>query len=176
MIKIPDNVSYGARDYLKKLKSGFNISFDASYYFTEIMGAGLKYDLYKSSGSSQYGKDNISISFIGPAFYTRIYNHSKTNYWNFNFAIGYMEYRDKGELKSIPVTIKGNTAGFVWDIGYDFRISDNWAMGVQVSMVSGILYEYKVTENGRTKNIKLEKGSYEGLTHLNINIGIRCNL
>ncbi len=176
LASLPDGLSSAEKEYLKKLKSGFSISCDVTYFFMEALGVGLKYDLYKSSNSLSGLSDNISIPFIGPAFATRVFNQDKTNYWFFNLAFGYMGFKDKGTASGQSGTIKGGTAGVAMDIGYDFAISKNWAAGVQVSLLSGMITELDYTINGTTQKKKLEKDQYEGLGRMNISVGLRCNL
>ena len=173
---LADGLNSAQKEYLKKLKNGFNVSLDASYFFSEMFGAGFKYDLFKSSNTSSVGEDNISISFVGPAFAMRFFNQTKTNCWFMNYGIGYMGLKDKGKESGQPVTAKGSTVGLVMDIGYDIAFSKNWSAGIQLSLLSGILTELNVTQNGYTQKVKLEKGQYEGLGRLNISIGLRCNL
>lgn len=176
LASLPDGLNSQQTEYLKKLKNGFNISADASYFFTEMLGAGLKYDLFKASNTSSFGEDNIAITFVGPAFTLRLLNQSKTSSWYMNYALGFMGFKDRGKESGQPVTIKGSTLGFTMDIGYDIAISKNWAAGIQLSLLSGILTEYDKTENGITQKVKLAKEQYEGLGRLNISIGLRCNL
>jgi hypothetical protein len=173
---LPDGLTSQQKEYAGKLKNGFNISADAGYFFTEMFGVGLKYDLFKTSNSSSVGEDNISITFVGPAFAMRFYNRSKTNSWYMDLELGYMGYKDQGKKLGNPVTFKGSTFGAVWNIGYDFAISGNWAAGIQLSFLSGMLTECELTENGVTRKIELEKDEYEGLGRMNISIGLRYNL
>ena len=57
---IADGFTSVEKEYLKGLKSGFAFSCDATYFFGEMFGVGMKYDLFKSSNSSSLGSDNIS--------------------------------------------------------------------------------------------------------------------
>lgn len=171
-----DGLTSWQKEYAKKLMNGFNISADASYFFTEMLGAGLKYDLYKSSNSSYYGEDKISIQYVGPAFAMRFFNQAKTNCWFMSASIGYMGYKDVGNAGGQAVTIKGSTVGVSWDVGYDVAISKKWSAGIQLSLLSGVLTEVDYIVNGVSEKKKLEKDEYEGLGRLNIAIGLRCNL
>jgi len=173
---LADGLNSAEREYMKKLKNGFNFSLDASYFFSEMFGAGVKYDLFKTSNSSSTVEDNISINFVGPAFAMRFFNQSKTNCWFMNYSIGYMGYTDKGNNYGQSGIIKGSTVGLVMDIGYDIALSKNWSAGIQLSLLYGMLTELDETVNGVTRTVKLEKDQYEGLGRLNISIGLRCNL
>jgi len=164
------------REYAKKLMQGLNFSFDASYFFNEMFGIGFKYDLFNASTSLYSLTETISINFAGPSFTMRFLNDTKTNYWFINYCFGYMGYTDKAKTPGQSAMIKGSTVGLLLDIGYDFAISKNWSVGIQLSSLMGTLTEYDFTENGYTQRKKLEKGEYEGLNRLNISFGFRLNL
>ena len=173
---IPDDFDPAQKEYIKKLKHGLNIGLEASYFFSEMFGAGLMYDLFKTSNAIYYGEDNISIIFVGPSFAMRLFDRSKTNCMLVNYGIGYMGFKDKAKELGNPIIINGSTVGLVMNIGYDFSLSKNWSAGIQLSLLSGILTEYNETRNGVTQKIKLEKDQYEGLGRINISIGLRYNL
>jgi outer membrane protein W len=176
---IDKDVNSITKEYLKNLRTGLSIGLDASYFFNKMFGVGLKYDLFKTSNSFEtpIGKaeDNISIHYVAPAFAMRLYSKSNANCWFMSAGIGYMGYIDEGKSPGQSVTIKGSTVGLSMDVGYDFAISNNWSAGVQLSLLSGVLYEMEETINGVTEKKELEEGNYEGLQRLNISIGIRYN-
>jgi len=175
--RIVDGLDPIIRDHIEKLKSGLNINLDASYFFTEMFGVGFKYDLYKASNSIQSLEGDITLNFLGPAFAMRSFDRAtKTNSWFMNCAIGYMGYTEHLKVPGQSVMLKGSTAGFVMDIGYDIAFSKNWSAGIQLSILSGILTEMNRTSNGVTEKVKLEKDQFEGLHRFNISVGLRCNL
>ena len=47
--KVAENVPSDFKDYIKELKSGYHFGGDLTYYFTEPLGFGIKYYLFKSS-------------------------------------------------------------------------------------------------------------------------------
>ncbi|MDR1161049.1 MAG: hypothetical protein LBK45_01795 [Tannerellaceae bacterium] len=176
---LPENVSPLINDYLQELKSGFHYEAGLSYYFSEHLGAGFKYNEYVSSnsddGSMGYGKlsDRIRINYIGPVFSTRFLNRTKKNCLLMDVGIGYLGYHDKALFASEKLTLTGSTAGFYWSIGYDIGISRNLALGFQVSLISGLMSEYKSSNGIYTNVIKLDKDSRESLTHIDLSIGLR---
>jgi len=188
--KISPDIPFDFTDYYNKLKSGFHYDIDASYYFTEMLAVGLKYNEFLSSnkiignvyvtypdGTTQYGdlNDNIRIKFIGPTLSARLFNSTKKNYLLMELGLGYMDYRDKGGLVSIPAIIKGSTLGSYWSIGYDFGLSKDFALGFQLSLLTGQLYQYTVSDGITTKTVKLDNNSYENLARIDLSIGLRFN-
>jgi hypothetical protein len=183
--KLAENIPSDFEEYMSDLKSGYHYGFDVSYYFTEQLGLGFKYFNYKSkneidniyvtppSGPTQYGKmsDDISISFMGPIFSTRLLNADKKNSYLLNLGIGYMGYQDQAVLIS-DYTINGNTVGFCWDIGYDIGLSENLALGFQFSYMIGMLRQYELFDGVTTETVILED-NFESLSRIDISIGLR---
>ncbi|MDR1347133.1 MAG: autotransporter outer membrane beta-barrel domain-containing protein [Prevotellaceae bacterium] len=177
------------KEYARDLKSGFHYNMDMFYYFTEMFGVGLKYNnaLFSNEinnvqvtyddGSTKYGKmsDNIQINFIGALFSGRFFNAKKKNCWLTDIGLGYLGYKDKITLVSDTQTLKGNTLGFYVSVGYDIGISKNFALGFQLSVVTGSLNQFKLTDGNRTETIKLEKDKYENLSRIDLSIGLRFN-
>ncbi len=159
---------------------------DLTYFLNEPIGAGLKFGLFKSSnslsniyrdnadGSRSYGSmsDDVSVFFIGPAFTTRIMAHDKRNAFLMNMALGYIGYsNDKVIIDKYKMT--GNTIGLVFDLGYDFGLSENLSLGVQVSMITGTLTKYDWTDGFTTESVELDNDEYESLSRIDLSVGLR---
>ena len=96
-----------------------------------------------------------------------------------NSSAGYLEYTEDGTYADQSFTIKGNTLGLALDFGYDYWFSRSMALGVRLSLISGVLKEC-TKETAATKEyaattekIKLEKAEYEDLGRLDISVGLR---
>ena len=176
-------------DYIKKLKHGYSYGAEVTWYFGNTFGLGLCYDDYHSArseyvtgtsdeGDSRTGEmsDCIDIRFIGPIASYRAVSSGNKHYFMFNFGAGYLGYWDKSELFD-SLVLRGDTFGYMAEFSYDYAITRKIAIGVSLSMISGYLTSYRKKENGGyVQKIDLEKGSYEGLVHLNVSAGIRFNL
>ena len=184
--KVGESVPGDFKDYIKELKSGYHLGGDLTYFFTEPLGFGIKYYLFKSSnsldniyredsdGNRTYGKmsDDLTISFIGPTFSTRLLNHNKNKAFIMNVSLGYMGYsNDKIIIDKYKMT--GSTMGLSFDIGYDIALSENLSLGFHISSLTGTLFEYVWNDGGRTETIKLEKGEYESLNRIDFSVGLR---
>lgn len=184
--KVAESVPSDFKDYVKELKSGYHFGGDFTYYFTEPLGFGFKYYLFKTSnsldniyledtdGNRTYGKmsDNLTISFIGPSFSTRLLNHDKSNAFLMNLSLGYMGYsNDKVIIDKYKMT--GSTMGLSFDIGYDIGLSENLSLGFQISFISGTLFEYEWDDGSIKETVKLEKGEYESLNRIDFSVGLR---
>lgn len=184
--KIAESVPSDFKNYISELKSGYHFGGELTYYFTEPLGFGLKYYLFKSSnsldniyledtdGNRTYGKmsDDLTISFIGPSFSTRLLSHDKKNAFLMNLSLGYMGYsNDKVIIDKYKMT--GSTMGLSFDIGYDIGLSENLSLGFQISYLTGTLFEYDWNDGIKTETIKLEKGEYESLNRIDFSVGLR---
>ncbi len=184
--KVAETVPSDFKSYIKGLKSGYHFGGDLAYYFNEPLGVGIKYYIFKSSNSMdnifvddiddrRYGimSDDLTISFIGPTFSTRFLNDNKNNALLMNFSLGYMGYsNDKVIVDKYKMT--GSTLGLSLDIGYDIGLSENLALGFQVSVLTGVLTKYDWSDGTTTQTIKLEKDEYENL-RIDLSIGLRFN-
>jgi hypothetical protein len=184
--RVHESVPVDFKDYIKKMKKGYHFGGDLTYYFTEPLGFGFKYFLFKTSnemdniyvededGNRRYGNmsDNLTISFIGPFFSIRFLNRTKQNVLIMNLAIGYMGYsNDKVIVDSYEVT--GNSLGFAYEMGYDISLSENISLGFQISCIAGSLYEYKWYDGRITRTIELDKDTYESMNRFDFSIGLR---
>jgi hypothetical protein len=186
--KVSEIVPSDFKDYVKGLKSGYHFGGDLTYYFTEPLGFGIKYYQFKSSnslaniyledsdGNRTYGKmsDDLTISFIGPTFSTRLLNHNKNNALLMNLSLGYMGYlNDKVIIDKYKMT--GNTMGLSVDVGYDIGLSEYLSLGFQISFLTGTLFQYEWNNGTMTGTVKLEKGEYESLNRIDFSVGLRFN-
>lgn len=184
--KVAESVPSDFKNYISELKSGYHFGGDLTYYFTEPLGFGFKYYLFKSSnsldniyledtdGNRTYGKmsDDLTISFIGPSFSTRLLSHDKSNAFLMNLSLGYMGYsNDKVLIDNYKMT--GSTMGLSFDIGYDIGLSENLSLGFQISFLSGTLFEYNWNDGSTTETIDLEEGEYESLNRIDFSVGLR---
>jgi hypothetical protein len=188
--RLSDDIPADFKQYYNELKSGYNYGLDLTYYFSEQLGVGFRYNNYLSKNeidnvyvtypdaSTEYGKmsDHVSTNFIGPFFSTRLFNFNKKNCFLFDLGIGYMGYKDQSVLISDQYILKGNTVGTYLNIGYDIGVSPDLAIGFQLSLSTGNLTQFQVFENGvYTETKKLEKGQYENLSRIDLSIGLRFN-
>lgn len=182
--KVGSQFSGETRDYVKKLKSGFNLGLDGTYYFKEKMGVGLKYSYFHASnsgvvplsGGSTSTSDNIGINFIGATFGTRLYNQAKTNAFYANVGLGYVGLRNNSAVGATKMIIKGGTAGTSLDLGYDFYITRYLSAGAQASLITGQLSRIKVEQASGTTTRELKDEERENVSHLNLSAGIRFTL
>ena len=172
--KIGKNVPPELVSYMKELRNGYNLGLNVTYYFSEKIGTGIKFNYFGSKNeitiprplpltmglAGYYEQDDISIYFIGPTFGTRLLNQNRRNGFIFNVGLGYLGYYDKGIVNYQRLIIKNGTLGVAWDVGYDIGLSDDFALGIQLSFISGYLTSFKISDGWYTEKVKLEKDDY----------------
>ncbi|MFW5656190.1 MAG: hypothetical protein ACOC0C_01130 [Bacteroidota bacterium] len=187
--KIPDNIPNDYEDYINELKSGYNFEAGLTYYFSEMIGLGICYSQFGASnemenvwlqdiyGNRTYGlmRDDIFVHFFGPVLSTRFYNYNKKSAFFADFGLGYLGY-DNDAIFVNDIHITGKTVGVSMDLGYDIGLSDNIAMGFEISVVSGTLTELEVSSGSYSETRELEKDEYENLGRFDFSIGLRFHL
>ncbi|MFW5820126.1 MAG: hypothetical protein ACOCWA_02460 [Bacteroidota bacterium] len=167
--KISENNPSDFEEYMKDLRSGYHIGADFFYYITEPIGFGLKYSMFRTSnqmeniyltdpyGTRHYGNmaDDIRITFIGPTFSTRMLNKNKSGAFLMNMAIGYLGYNNDFILID-EYSMNGSTAGYIYEMGYDWMLGGNTFLGLQMSYLGGNLFSYELTKGTYTEKVELD--------------------
>jgi hypothetical protein len=186
--KVGNYVTDDFKKYTKDLRSGYQINGDITYFVSEPIGFGLKYQLYKTknqmsniyiswnNGIAKGGNmsDNISVTFIGPTLYTRFFNSKRNNALLLGLSAGYLGYVDKA-LAVNKYIQKGSTAGFVCDIGYDIGVCKNMAIGFNISFLVGHLKESIFDDWFPGQIFQLDENNRVGLGRFDFSLGIRFN-
>ena len=167
------------RDYLKSLSNGLAYNFDACYYFSESLGAGLKHSVYSDSesvpgtvtyndGTMESGtfSDNIRISFTGPIMSLRNVSSDENRTFVFNYGIGYAAYKDKAGIPGNSFVMKGHTLGQFLELAYGVALNRHLSASLHLSLTSGLLTSVDYTYGDYTVHQKLEKENFESLTSI----------
>lgn len=187
--KISNDVSDDFKSYTKKLRRGFVYGADATWFFKEFMGVGLRYKAFSASngttvtGTDENGttvtgklKDNIQISFIGPMFCTRFSSRNGLHALTADIGVGYINYRDKGMVIE-KMKLTGGTLGLLYNIGYDYALNKMWSIGVNLSSIEGTLTTLTLEQNGvKTSQTTLDKDKQENISHIDLSFTLKLNL
>lgn len=184
------NVPAQLQSYVENLRWGKHLGGEICYYYNENFGIGAKYvvsnsyekysdnyaftDLY---GNTLYGEmsDDITIRFAGPYFGFRYLSKNHRNVFLMNISIGYMDYVNNTYLP-YKTKISGNTIGSAIQFGYDFNLSESFAIGCKLSYLQGVIKEITVINSYYIGEVELDSKSYEGLQRLDFSLGLRLNL
>ena len=179
--------------YNNRMRSGLNFGAEINYFVVNgQMGVGINYEnvssqnslsgvTYLSNGqifSNNNVSDNLNIQYVGP-MYTCISRQIKKNGIKnaliINVGMGNLSYTDTKivDLKNYKIT--GSTLGTYYSIGYDHFISKNMALGIQLSLITGLLSNYDRFDGTSTTHVQLDNNSYQSLTHVSLTVGLRFN-
>ncbi len=188
--KVNPNIPDELNGYIKDAKSGLNLGADAAFFIKKGFGIGLKYHLFRTSAekknvplvdeneNSVTGNisDKISVNYITPTIYLRVMAQKKHVLY-LNLSIGYMYYKNKFQVID-KYTMTGKDVAFMEEIGYDYRINRNLAIGIQVSHFSGNLIEYKINDGNSTQTFNTADNNISGVDagHFSLSVGMRYYL
>lgn len=183
--QLPDDLSAEMEDYSRELKTGSVFGGELDYYFSEIIGIGVRvYNFHTSNRLEEYTfssqghtftgtlSDDINISFFGAALKARSLRVHKNNHLVMGGALGYIKYKNNFVLVNSG-QMTGNTVGTMVDVGYDLSLSDNVMMGIKLSMVTGNITEYTLSNGTTEETIELDEEEYIGVERIELSIGIR---
>ena len=173
----------------QKLKWGFTYGADATWYFSDSFGLGLKFNdihskaedavtvTYNDGSAAKSGiyRDVVDLRFMGVMASSRLVLGDGRWIWMMGYGAGYLSYVDNGRVIDV-MSIKGGTLGACLETGIDFRLMNNLYLGASVNAIGGKLSSYQYTEGGKTETIKLDKDELEGLYHLTASVGLRFYL
>lgn len=187
--RIANNLSNVEQQHIKNMRWGFSYGADVSYFVHENFGVGIKFHNFHSADSmpisvlDQSGKvlegveeDKMDIYFIGPIATFRLPSRNRANAFFARMGIGFEGYYDYGRVMDITGTIKGRTAGILYEAGYDFGISKHLSVGANITYLIGFLTGIDVNTNQQSGHIDLDKDNMENISHIGLNIGLRYNL
>jgi hypothetical protein len=179
--------------YNNQMRSSFNFGAEINYFVVNgQMGIGINYEnvssqntlngvTYSNSGqifTNNNLSDNLNIQYIGP-MYTVINRQIKHNQVKnaliINVGMGNLTYTDNKRVDLMNYKITGSTLGTYYSIGYDRFISKNIALGIQLSLITGLLTNYDLFDGTATTHIQLDNTSYQSLSHVSLTVGLRFN-
>lgn len=173
--KTPDNISSEQKEYLEELKSGFSLDISAFYKLAKNHGLGFKYNVFYASntmnnlyieapnGDTGFGsiKDDIMISFIGPAYMFDYINGR--NQFNVEGSIGYMSYINDAQALG-EYEYFGDTIGVIFSGSYKYMVTEHFSIGPRIALVGGNITNFEVDgPNGYRDTFTLEDDNSESL-------------
>lgn len=187
--KLDKNIPQVFRDYAQKLRGGFHLSADATYFFNKRIGAGLVCSFFHSEnslsniyvednlGNKTYGelKDDINILFIGPAFVSRYLHNKDKNALISKVAIGYARYSNKSVVVN-SYELRGRSVGMLLDLAYEISLSEKIAVGIEVGYLFGNLSKLTISDGENTLKKEFKKDELMSLSRLDFSVGLRLNL
>ena len=182
LAKIPDGADQEIEDHYKRLKNGFHIGTDINYFWNEknAIGVSASFSQAKSTLPDMQGIDaagniiaqgdlteNIKLIYFGPSYFNRTISPGAKTHLLIGFTTGYYIYNEKLSWIGETINITGGTIGFGFSFGVDFLTSDNFAIGLQGSLLVGWLNKVRVDGD------LIELDENENLSRIDLTIGFR---
>ncbi len=178
---LPSNISNQEESYLKGLKSGVNFDIGAYYKLNNVIGLGIKYNIYSASSSGSFSgytpegnpisislSTDDTITFVGPAFLYSNFDESTKHKLYFDMGIGVISYKSKTE----NILFSGSNLGLASTIGYMYQLTPSIFIGPQVGYTGGTLV--KAEMNGQ--EFDLPEDQKEALHRLTVSAGVTVRL
>ena len=180
----PPGLTRQQEEYASKLKKGISYDLGVYYRVDESAALGFKYNTFNSKGSlsnqnlispsgdTGFGttSDDITISFYGLSYLMdNKYNNSKHEI-NLELAAGYIDLRNKTFVLG-KYEIYGGSIGIMGGFSYKYRFLKDLSVGPSINFVGGTLRNFTIEgDNGFSRNITLNKDSYESLWRIDLGI------
>lgn len=180
-------VSGTNQDYSKELRSGYHLSGNVDFFLFTHLGIGIKYSVFNTYHSEDstviplnsayytYGaaEDKIYSHYIGPIINTRFTSENKRHNLLIGFSGGYMTYKNEKTRLTDNYTETGNTIGYAFDMGWDWILTKELAIGFNFGYTFGRLDKY-VYDDGTTKETyEYSDGNYKSLSRYDLSVGLR---
>lgn len=174
--RIIDGLTPSQRQSVEDLMSGMAWDLLVRYYFSDTGGIGFDYSAYRAT-ADRLGNDVVPsadmITYVGPSFVARFSSNQK---WIFDSSVGlgYLGYSSVADRSYADRKVTGATVGWKISLGASYKLSENWGIGAEMGLLSGLLDRMNIHENGTKISQKLPEK--EGLGQFRIGLGIRYSI
>jgi hypothetical protein len=189
--KLESGMEARLREHYQKMKSGFHYDIQAAYFFIESQGVELMFSQQMFGHRLGYGEltdengsiiasgnvnNTITFDYIGINYVLRLFDSQKKNSWLFSIGLGYMGFNERLFSDNVESWRRtASTLGSNIAIGYDFKVSKDFDIGLKLSLLGGSFNRYKKTFNGITTNETMSEKTSEGLGTVKLSVGLRFN-
>jgi hypothetical protein len=176
--------------YFKNLKLGIKASGQIHYMFWDNYGIGIDYQFHQSSGNIignidqgdgvtlVHGeiKNQVYTNFTGLSLYSHyILNNNRVKLY-YQISMGLTMYREETTFIYSPMLISGKAFGGNTELGFEYFLTKNFSLGINANLFQSTISNIKVDNGIHYEKIELEKEQQEGLSRLDIGIGIKIYL
>lgn len=181
--KVNPNLSSEMQEHHRKLKSGYTLGADATFYFVRDIGIGARFHQFYSSHTAKKASidglgsldlvDEIGLTYAAPQISTRylLGRHSIM----IDISAGYLAYRNYSYM-GYDYRVNGSTIGYGSNIGYDFAITPKLSIGISFCAVAGQLSKVRIGAHGKSYDETLPEDQRENLNHMTVTAGLRFTL
>ena len=173
--RIPMEITGEARDLVETLKKAPAFQGDLQYYVKDSWGIGLTYSAFTASSGRKFDTKAKGSTLIQYAGVDWILRGGKGKWVSFSsLGVGYVGYNFRMDNMWNYYKEWGSTIGCRALLGVDYLLNPSWSIGLNIDVISGLVYNINVDDNGSQYKIKAEsKDTAVGLGQYRITAGIR---
>lgn len=172
--------------HIKALKSGFHYSIGVNYFRKKNLGVGLKYLGFNTSNSVQnikfidsgnvitYGNlsDKIGVNFYAASILGKAPLYNNKLELLLGLSVGYVSLKNNSVYIN-PIAISGNAVGLLYELGFDYKFNEKWAVGMEMNIFQATMRKYTYESSGTTYTKTLEKDKLENISRFEVSGGVR---
>jgi len=175
--------------YLRQVKTGVKASGQVHYMVWENYGLGIDYQFHNSSGSLHgtvepgdtytfiYGKfsDDIFTNYVGLSLYMQYPFSPRFKFFG-QISSGLTLFREESVIIYSPMLITGKAYGGNTELGLEYSLAKNFSVAISAGLFQSTISKIKVNNGIKTQEIKLEKEQMEGLSRIDLGVGLKFYL
>jgi hypothetical protein len=175
-------------DYYNQFKLSFPADASLHYMINTSLGAGIHYN-YFSTGAGikdvlETGdgihkanvrmEEQIYLNFAGASLlFQQWYGLNRKVGTSFAYALGYVTYRNEAYVLNFPALLTGSTIGMTGDVGLEYKIRSKFALGADLSYLTGTITKIRIDNGFTVTTQKLEKEQYENISRIALSAGFK---
>ncbi|MCG6190803.1 hypothetical protein [Maribellus maritimus] len=175
--------------YFRQIKTGLKASGQIHYMFWEKFGLGIDYQIHHSSGKITgtfnphdsytllYGdlNDDVYTNYGGLSLYYQEWLNPRYKIY-YQVSMGVTFFRQENITLYSPSLITGKAFGGNTEVGFEYFLKRNVAVSVNAGFFQSTVSKIKVDNGHRTNEYDLEKEQREGLSRIDLGVGLKFYL
>lgn len=185
--KIPETYDPAIEQYFRKLKSGSHYGGDFDFFISELIGVGLRYRAFRTIqrldnviffNLEEPGmvtgllKNDIRVQFIGPTVLAHVASANQKVHFHSGIGVGYVNYQNNAVLVE-DVKFSGESFGLSFEMGVDFKLDKNLAIGIAASSLAATLSAIEQQQEGTHTTFALSGENRENLSRVDVSLSLK---
>jgi hypothetical protein len=161
---IPENATSENEDYLNEMRRGFTYDANLNIYFSNGFGIGAKYNHFSTKNSiGNLLEENVKDIFLGVSFLAATKLPNDRGILSTSLSIGSLSEVNDAKIYNYDVKIEGETIGIYLNVGLDFFVSDNIALGIHSGLIWGMIKKVEVNGQDQDLDEPMNLSRFDGL-------------
>lgn len=180
-----DDLPHSQIEYLDRLKNGYHLNLDITYYWNPNNGLGLHYSVFRAKNSGDilimqpdttvvivFVSDDVIIQSIGVNYSLKYPVGKKDDELMLQVGLNYVSYTDHF-YALFNGTTRASTLGLNLGFNYDLKLTNRFSATFGLGFQMGYYENYSIDlPNGQSKKMNFEKNAGDNLTRLDLSVGI----